>query len=577
MRSSRLNQWLVGSALLLAGVAGACADTNLNVVDFGARSGSKTDATEAFQRAVAAAKKAGEKGAVILTVPPGDYHFFSQNASRRPCFFSNATERNSDGVRTIALDLVEVDNLTIEGRGARLLMRGKMTMLVAERCENLTLRGLEFDFVRPTFSEITVLEKGSDGWIGEVHPDSTYRIVKGCRIEWFGEDWTSGHNLVQHYDSKLKSVRRAGDPTKGATSIEEVEPRRLKFHVPEKALGQVKVGRVFQFRNTPRDQCGMWFNRSKNILVEDVQVRAMHGFGILSQFSENITFQGLEVAPAKESGRTCASPTDILHFSGCRGKIRVIDSTLTASHDDAMNVHGTHLRIVGQPASKKLTLRFIHHQTWGFQAFVPGDEIELVNRLTLLPYATAVVKAVSMDSPREQTLTLDRKVKVQQLDSDVVENVTWTAAVHVDRCRIAQVPTRGFLFSTRRPVVVENTHFYRTGMHAILIEDDASGWYESGPVHDLTLQNNVFEYCAAPVIKVSPQVKEGQEPVHRNIRILHNRFVLGKQSAIVSTHHTDDIVIRCNEVASLQPVGEMDKLFHVKGATQLSVEENTLK
>lgn len=572
------NQWVVIIGLVAAFAVVVSADTRLNIVDFGAKPGSEADAVPAFQKAIAAAKKAGRDGAVVLRVPPGDYHFFSKHASRRPCFFSNATEWNSDGVRTIALDLEDVDNLTIEGGGARLLMRGKMTMLVAEQCENLILRGLEFDFVRPTFSEITAVEKGADYWIGEVHPDSSFRIIDDRRIEWFGEDWATEHNLTQHYNPELKSVRRAGDPTQDATSIKPLKNRRLKFYVPDKALEQVKVGRVFQFRNSTRDQCGMWFNRSKNVVVEDVQVRAMHGFGILSQFTENITFQRLEVAPAKESGRTCTSPADILHFSGCRGQIRVLDSILTASCDDAINVHGTHLRIIRQPAPNKLKLRFMHNQTRGFQAFVPGDEIELIDCGSLLPYASAVVTAVKMNGPRQQTISLDRKVSVQQVDSDAVENVTWTAAVHVDRCRVAQVPTRGFLFTTRRPVVVENTHFYRTGKHAILVEDDASGWYESGPVHDLVLKNNVFEYCCSPVIKVSPHAKTPKGPVHRNLRVLENRFLIdGDQTSIFSSSLADDILIRGNTIVPLRPVKRVDQLIHARSAEQIVVEGNTLK
>lgn len=55
-----------------------------------------------------------------------------------------------------------------------------------------------------------------------------------------------------------------------------------------------------------------------------------------------------------------------------QGKIIVRDCVLGASHDDAINVHGTHLRIVDQPAPNKITVRFMHPQTFGFDAFAVG-------------------------------------------------------------------------------------------------------------------------------------------------------------------------------------------------------------
>jgi hypothetical protein len=33
-------------------------------------------------------------------------------------------------------------------------------------------------------------------------------------------------------------------------------------------------------------------------------------------------------------------------------------------------------------------------------------------------------------------------------------------------------------------------------MSAVLIEADAEGWYESGPVRDVTIRNNEFIDCA---------------------------------------------------------------------------------
>ncbi|RYG30992.1 right-handed parallel beta-helix repeat-containing protein, partial [bacterium] len=331
-------------ALLAAAtpVAPDPAETMIDVTAYGARPDSREDATVAFQKAIQAVREA--KDPVTLVIPKGRYDFFSTHATRRACYYSNATERDSDAIRKIAIDLSDCKALTVEGNGSELVMRGAMTMLVAERCQDLTLRNLKFDFARPTVSEITAVEKGDGYWIGKVHPDSTYRI-EGGRIEWFGEDWSGVHNLVQHCDPATESVWRGSDPTASATSVIDTIGRRIRFAVPPATLDQVVVGRTYQFRDTRRSETGMWFNRSRNVSLSDLHIRSMAGFGVLFQYTENIDLRRIRVAPVDASGRTCASAADILHFSGCRGKIVVAKSILTAAHDDAINIHGTHLQV----------------------------------------------------------------------------------------------------------------------------------------------------------------------------------------------------------------------------------------
>ena len=84
-------------------------------------------------------------------------------------------------------------------------------------------------------------------------------------------------------------------------------------------------------------------------------------------------------------------------------------------------------------------------------------------------------------------------------------------------------PVRGFLLTTRGKVNIENNTFHRCSMSAILIEDDAEGWFESGPVRDMLIHGNTFLGCG---IDINPHTRSAKpdEPVHENIRITDNRF-----------------------------------------------------
>jgi hypothetical protein len=67
-------------------------------------------------------------------------------------------------------------------------------------------------------------------------------------------------------------------------------------------------------------------------------------------------------------------------------------------------------------------------------------------------------------------------------------------------------------------------------MAGILIEDDANGWFESGPIRDMIIRNNKFIACG---IEINPQTRSTSpaEPVHENIRIQDNFFDGGGISA----------------------------------------------
>jgi len=142
-------------------------------------------------------------------------------------------------------------------------------------------------------------------------------------------------------------------------------------------------------------------------------------------------------------------------------------------------------------------------------------------------------------------LTLERPVPTRLQENDVVENISWTPEVRITGCEVRRTPTRGFLITTRRQAVIENNTFYRTWMSAILLENDASGWYESGAIRDLTIRNNGFFNCREPVIHINPRNSRPNPAVHRNIRILDNRFELRDKLAI-KAHSTSGLTITGN-------------------------------
>ena len=146
---------------------------------------------------------------------------------------------------------------------------------------------------------------------------------------------------------------------------------------------------------------------------------------------------------------------------------------------------------------RTLELRFMHGQSYGFNAYFAGDTVAFVKASTMERFAMATVTSVKRLTDRTVEVALDRPVpQALELDHDCVENMSCTPEVEIRNCHFTRTSTRGTLMTTPRKVVIAGNTYYKTGMSAILIEGDAEGWYESGPVKDVLIENNTFIDCA---------------------------------------------------------------------------------
>jgi len=502
---------------------------------------------------------------VEVRFAPGRYDFHPDRAFRDAYQISN-TNDDPEGRKAVGILLAGASHFRISGPGASLFYRGKMIEVCIDRSEDITLSALEFDYHRPTVSEFKVTAVG-DGYADlQIHKDSWYTIKDGA-ITWQGEGWSDTTGLAQELDPATSEVWRRRDPLLGLT-LDEIKPFLVRARGPH----DMKPQRIYQIRDTRRDCAGVFVQRSRNIAWKDVTFRFLHGLGLVNQFSENLTFDSVTIAPDEAGGRTTAAWADGLHVSGCRGRLLVKDCVFSGAHDDAINIHGTHLRVVERLPGRQVRVRFMHPQTFGFLAFHPGDEIEFVHSDSLATYGPNRIKEARLLTPRELLLTLEIPIPDEFRDDDALENVTWTPEVEIRGCTVSRIPTRGFLVTTRRPVRIENNEFLGTHMSAILVEDDARGWYESGCVRDMIIRGNRFIRCGEPVVHINPRNTVANEAVHRNIRIENNQYIL-RGTAGVKAASTRGLRVTGNTTRSEQPSDDA-RSVKTSGCADVLIGEN---
>lgn len=483
-----------------------------------------------IQKAIEECKRVGAK---VLVFEKGRYDIWPEGAIRKEYFISNtSTEQECPSkVKTVGLLFEGMDGLTILGNGATLMFHGKMTTIVFDRCRNMKLSDIHVDFERPAGSELRYTKVNDEGVEVTIHRDTRYEIVNG-KMSLYGEGWRSNRNHCIEYDPEVETFKYSqGWNTLAGSVAKEIAPGTVRFTTPE--TFKPKVGNTLTIRDIIRDQVGMFIYESKDITLNEVQMHYMHGLGIVSQYSENITMDRVSCKPREGSGRLLAASADMMHFSGCKGKIQIDHCYFAGAQDDPINVHGTNLRAVEKVDGKTLKLRFMHGQSYGFNAYFPGDTVAFVRASAMERFAKACVVSVKRMSDRIVEVTFDKEIpEGLELNHDCVENLTATPEVEIRNCYFTRTSTRGTLMTTPRKVVIENNTYYKTGMSAILIEGDAEGWFESGPVCDVLIKGNTFIDCAYnggpgnAVIALHPSntVIDPNRPVHRNIRIENNIF-----------------------------------------------------
>jgi len=499
---------------------------------------SGNDAGPAVNDAIAAAKAAPKP--VILDFPTGTYHFKDSSAIRAQYYISNASTagQTPDGWRKVGLLFKDINDVTIRGNGSTFMFHGVMTPIVFDHAVNVNMTDLKFDFKRPVMSEMTVAAVGNNYVDMNIHPDSLYKIVNN-RLQWTGEVDGSGNptdnwvaqgyaniSAVQEYDPNIKTTWRTADPISGALSAQDLGNRTVRFTYNTNQ--NVTVGHTYQLRNDVRKEEGAFIYRSTNINWTRIDFYAAPGLGIVGQYSDTLTFEQLNFAPRAGSGRTNASMADFMQISGCKGQITVNNSRFFGAHDDPINVHGTHLKVVGIPASNQVQVQFMQPQSWGFDAFAVNDSIDFIKGSTLLASASATVTGVTRVDDTNILLTLNRTVPGQVDTHDFfVENVTWNPDVTITNTTFESIPSRGILMTTRGNVWIDHNTFNRMTMGGILIASDARLWYESGMVRNLTISNNTFNNNGQYTIKVEPEVPRSSPDlaVHSNIRIIGNTFI----------------------------------------------------
>lgn len=564
---------------------------------FGLKANSSKNASPVLQKALTKIKaeyKEGEK--VILRFPEGRYEFHEKGAAVREYYISNHDQTNP---KKVGIALEDMKNLTLDGQGSEFVFHGRMLPVSLLRSENCLLKNFSIDFENPHIAQVKIVENDpQDGIVFEPAPWVDYRIAKDSIFEAYGEGWTMRHSWGIAFDGDTKhlvyNTSDIGCPTKGAS---EVAPRRI--HAPGWKDARLVPGTVVAMRGWGRPTPGIFLSHDVNTTIENVKVHYAEGMGLLAQLCENITLEKFGVCLKGDADpRYFTTQADATHFSGCKGKIVSCNGLYEGMMDDAINVHGTYLKVVKRVDDRTLVGRYMHGQSWGFEWGCPGDEVQFIrsNTMELVGKQNKIISIRPYDKEqtegaREFLITFQEPVDqvINEQSGFGIENLTWTPEVLFSGNVIRNNRARGSLFSTPRKTIVENNLFDHTSGAAILLCGDCNGWFETGACRHVIIRKNrfvnaltnLFQFTNA-VISIYPEIPDlkGQQQYFHGgpeggIVIEDNEFETF-DAPILYAKSVDGLVFRNNTIklnTEYKPFHPNRNRFWLERVTNVTIAE----
>ncbi|MCB1091528.1 MAG: hypothetical protein KDL87_08350 [Verrucomicrobiae bacterium] len=570
--------------------------------------GGDQDAVPLFVRALERAKA---EGISAIRIKPGDYHIHPDMAPERFVHVSN----HDHGLRRTALPIWEMEGLTIEAEGARLLAhRQAFIPVTIHDSKNITIKGLTIDWAEPLVLQGTVesVDPGSNSFVARMeHPE---RVVVRQNAMYYGDfnqaaflgnrpsalwqmmphqQWVQNPDWTHWIDSKdgtvldtrrQKSIRGWDPGKKRAATVEKVGDDRYRFtsalpYLPKPGHVFVSKGMASPNRMSP----AIHLRNSVNAVMSGVTIHHSGGMGLIGQRCENVAIERMRVTLPEGSGRWVSTLADATHFNLCKGSIVIKDSVFEYMLDDACNVHGVSAPVVAQTGPRTVCGELGHFQQAGLEFARPGERLRFSKQSDMVAYGERTVESCRFINATRFEVTFSEPVEGFVKPGSFMDNLDCQPDFTFTGNRVANNRARSLIFSTAGKVRIADNHFEHPVNESIKVLGDANFWFESGPVRDVTIENNVFiaRSPMAYVLEFGPEEPRSAKgidvPFHSNIRVVGNEFHLASPR-IMSAHRVDGLEFRENVIKASKwfVPGGRAKSLQIERCKNVTISGNTV-
>ena len=486
------------------------------------------------------------------------------------------------------VDITGISDLYLVGvEGTDFVYKGWTTYFEAKASKNVHISNISFDMLySPTISGTikSYNESDTQSTIVLSIPDE-FDLTNSLYTNWQG---TTCSYMECYYDSLTGSYvpdRNANlfynSPTssnnKGVESATYNSNTReltivLNYSFPYCSYRTPKIGTNVSFAYTMYENHGLYFYQCENVYLENVNVYVSGGMGFRVDEGKNVYLNRVNYMNREGSKRIMTCTADIIHTAALEGDLRITNSILEASHDDALNIKSFYTVVSSVSASAK-EIEVKQTQSEVLISYEIGDTIDIYSKETMGLVDTYTITDV-YKSGSNYTLTVDRRPKNVEIGQNV-GNVTKSTKMELDNCIIRNKRNRGILLQARNSSIT-NCTFQNVVMGAIQVLSVYDSFREGIVPQNITLNNNKFINNNADISVFAYGASGGNHSVPstiKNVEISNNYFYNGKGTNINLL-----AVGNCNVLNNLFDYTELNtsNIIYMKLSNSITLMNNLL-
>lgn len=439
------------------------------------------------------------------------------------------TAYGGGGNQKVAFYLANLENVTLDFKGAKLFLHSKIQPFLIMKCKNITIKNVEVEYERPPFSEGKVMEVGDNYFIGRFNDNCPYHVVDN-NIVFYGPDWENNKlkdvdlMFFQGWDSITKkgkglflsSLGKVQPPSNRPDYRIHLVPTDLGNQVVRfdgyNIVGFFKSGDTFVIGHEDRTLSSVFAALSENLVIENYRIVNGQGMGILPSHVKNVTLDGLYIGN-KDENYAVGNSADGIHAFSCSGEFKILNSEIRGTIDDGLNIHSHFFHVLSVDGNKIIVENRGQQGTNTF-SFAEGDEIQIYKGSTLEPKGRYLIKQFKVLDFKHEEYILDRNAN-GILSGDMIENISCQPNITVRNTKFIRANTH-LRLQSRGNILFENCDIE----YQILLSGDATYWFESSPCTNVLIKNCRFTTPIGCVISTPEVVPCEYEPYyHKNIRI----------------------------------------------------------
>ncbi|OHT03600.1 Alpha-1,3-galactosidase B [Tritrichomonas foetus] len=523
--------------------------------------------------------QARAKPGTTIFIEKGEYHFYRSGALNLSFYISNHEQST---FQPICIPLVDLEDVTIDCGGSTFIFHNLVEPFLVMDSKNVTIRNVIIDSYRTFYTDMVVTDLDYFSTTVKIDKEKFPYVVENGKIVFVGEGFTVPAELVIAYEQKTKRILPGIGGLNFNNAATENDDGTVTFAQNLKKNG-VQPGDFLTLRSTGRPHPTFVVYRSYGTIIEHVTIHDSFGMALMGQRSTDITYRFIKVTYGTPD-RCHSSSMDSCHFSNMRGHIQVNNNLFEGMLDDSINIHCTSLKIAEILNQSCVKLQYIHHQSYGFETFLPGEKIQFIKSKTLQLSDVRIVKAVRKLSPTEFLVEIEGTIPSDIVQGDSAENGDYYASVTYENNIVRSNIARGCLFTTPKKVRVFNNTFEYVSGSAILLAGDAAFWYESGNCEDVLISGNRFvnslttkyEFTNAifSFYPTATDLDSQTKYYHRNVRIVNNTIETFDVPLIYSIS-TDTIYFADNQIIYNEDFpGWNEKAFQLVKSKNCTISNN---